>query len=94
MHRGQGVNRLIPISAPTTITTIFLKSYTYRIRVVSLRPSALDDVSAIWSAHSSKEAVCSFPLAPVGLIGSFHGRSLSSTGARLRSLCLNKRGAV
>ena len=49
--------------------------------LAALRPSALDDVSAIWGAHSSKEAVCSFPLASVGLIGSFHDRSLSSTGA-------------
>ena len=38
--------------------------------------SSFDDISAIGSAHSSKESMRSFSLAPVGLIRPLHGSSL------------------
>jgi hypothetical protein len=42
--------------------------------------SSFDDISAIGSAHSSKESMCSLSLAPVGLICPFHGSSLFGNG--------------
>ena len=42
----------------------------------ALCPSSFDDISAIGSAHSSKESMRSLSLAPVGLICPLHGSSL------------------
>ncbi len=42
----------------------------------ALCPSSFDDISAIGSAHSSKESVRSLSLAPVGLICPLHDSSL------------------
>lgn len=38
--------------------------------------SSLDDLSAVWGAHSSKEAVRSFSLTVVGLVSPFHNEFL------------------
>ncbi len=54
--------------------------------------SSFDDISAIGSAHSSKESMCSLSLAPVGLICPLHGSSLFGNSRAEVSLALKKAG--